>query len=172
MDAQAFLGLLAQTRPEAPGGATPAHCRARLLTVTTVDAATAVVARAASLAGRPLTPVVEAWAARTPNPVTRARHRDRGRALLELGGFDAAPIPRPVAIGMLAAEVGIEAEDLARMVGFDDVRAVLADAHPADGHAWAAALIGDVRAMASQVAHLVDPDRIPATGAALLLDAR
>lgn len=173
MDAQRFLGLLAQTRPDTGksgslGKATPTYCRTRLLTVTTVDAATAVVARATVRSGAPLSPVVDAWTVRTPNPITRARHREQGKALLELAGLEPTPLPRAVAMGVLAARADFEPEDLARLVGFDDVQGVIAAAHPADVRAWSAALVKDVRAMAAQVAHLVDPDRIPATGADLL----
>jgi urease accessory protein len=171
MEPKSFLGLLADTRAEsavtAHGPATPTYCRMRLLTVTTVEAATAVVARAVALEGRSLRHVADAWAARTPNPVTRARQRERGRDLLELSGLAAQPLPRAVAIGALAADAGISAEDLARMVGYDDVQAVLSGADPAQAHAWTAALVADVREMAAQVAHLVDPDAIPATGADL-----
>ncbi len=170
MEPTTFLGLLARTRTEpgaAPDQAVPTYCRMRLLTVITVEAATAVVARAAALDGRALHPVAEAWAARTPNPVTRARQHERGRALLELGGLTSGPLPRAVAIGALAAEAGITAEDTARMVGYDDVQAVLAQADPAAARAWTAALVSDIREMAAQVAHLVDADAIPATGADL-----
>jgi urease accessory protein len=153
------------------GEATPGYCRTRLLTVTTVEAATAVVAREYVVAGRPLDPVVEAWTARTPNPITRAQLNERGRELLREAGYPARLMPRAVAMGVIAAGGGVDAENLARMVGFDDVQAVLGSAHPADAHAWTAALVGDVRAMAEQVANLVDPDSIPATGAALMVPA-
>ena len=173
MEPTVFLDLLARSRNEllapAMGGATPSYCRTRLLTVTTVEAATAVVARAYAVAGRRLDAVIEAWRVRTPNPVTRARLNDLGRRLLDEAGHPAGQTPRAVALGLIAASGGIEAEDLARMIGFDDVQAVLSTADPGDGHAWAAALVADIRTMAAQVAHLEDPAAIPATGAELLV---
>jgi urease accessory protein len=175
MEPTAFLEVLAKSRSEMRGPirgeATPGYCRTRLLTVTTVEAATAVVARAHAVAGRPLEPVVEAWKARTPNPVTRARLSERGCELLREAGHTPRLMPRAVALGVIAANGGIDAEDLARMIGFDDVQTVLGDAHPADAHAWTAALVGDVRAMADQVAPLTDPVSIPASGADLMVDA-
>jgi len=173
MEPTSFLALLAQTRTPTEraavlGRATPGYCRTRLLTVTTLDAATAVVARAAALEGNSLDPVAAAWAARTPNPVTRARHREQGRNLLRLTGLGTAHLPRAVAVGAVAARSDISAEDLARMVGFDDVQAVLESADPAEGRAWAAGLLHDVRNMAAQVCHMVDPAEIPATGAELV----
>lgn len=172
MQPTTFLALLAGTHAETEDGSahdasTPSRCRLRLLTVTTVEAATAVVARAAVLAGEPLDAVVDAWSARTPSPVSRAVLREQGRALLLRGGLTPLPLPRAVAIGVLAAESGIGAEDLARLVGYDDVRATLAGAHPSDHRAWTAALVADVRAMAASVAHLADPQAIPASGAPL-----
>jgi hypothetical protein len=71
-------------------------------------------------------------------------------------------------MGAVAARSDISAEDLARMVGFDDVQAVLESADPAEGRAWAAGLLADVRNMAAQVSHMVDPAEIPATGAELV----
>jgi urease accessory protein len=173
MEPTSFLALLAQTRTPTEraavlGRAAPGYCRTRLLTVTTLDAATAVVARARSLEGGSLDPVAAAWAARTPNPITRARHREQGRALLRLTGLGTAHLPRAVAMGIVAARSDISAEDLARMIGFDDVQAVLESADPAERRAWAAGLLADVRRMAAQVAHMVDPVEIPATGADLV----
>ena len=173
MEPTSFLALLAQTRTPTEraailGRATPHYCRTRLLTVTTLEAATAVVARATALEGGSLDPVAAAWAARTPNPVTRARQREQGRALLRLTGLGSAHLPRAVALGAVAAKSDISAEDLARMVGFDDIQAVLESADPAEGRAWGAGLLADVKNMAAQVAHMVDPAQIPATGAELV----
>lgn len=176
MEATEFLSLLARTRVEAAGhalgDATPGYCRARLLTVTTVEAATAVVARAHALEGRPLERVTDAWSARTPNPITRARLREQGTLLLVYAGHTPAPLPRAVAAGVAAARGGIGAEDLARMIGFDDVQNVLAPAHPADAHAWSAGVLADVRMMAAQVAGLTETFSIPASGADLTVYAQ
>lgn len=179
MNATWLLTLLARVRADRAGP--PARdvsvyqCRARLLTTTTVDAGTAVVARATARAGEDLEPVCEAWAARTPNPVTRASSRAEGRRLLSAAAEEVprlrarvAPLPLPVAAGLVAAELGLDADDLARLVGYDDLQATLAGTGPADAHVWTQALLPDIRSMAAQVARITDPTRIPATGAALL----
>jgi len=182
MDPARLLSLLAQARSEASvGGITPPHdpdstpyvARTRLLTVTTVEAATAVVSRAASLEHRSLDPVVGAWSARTPNPVTRAVSRAQGKALLKaaathLPGIRAEALPLPVALGVVAAAMGFSPDDLARLVGLDDVEALLVGADTTDALVWRHALMDDIVAMADRIAHLVDPDRIPATGAPMV----
>jgi len=182
MDPARLLSLLAEARTEAsvacvapPGNPenTPYVARTRLLTVTTVEAATAVVARAASLEHRSLGPVVEAWSARTPNPVTRAVSRAQGKALLKaaathLPGIHAEAMPHPVALGVVAAAMGLSPDDLARLVGLDDVECLLVGADSTDALVWRHALMDDIVAMADRIAHLVDPERIPATGAPMM----
>jgi len=186
MDPARVLTLLAQARTEAPVDRpappldpdnAPYIARARLLTVTTVEAATAVVARAVSLEHGPLDDVVSAWSARTPNPVTRAHSRTQGRALLKaaaahLPWIHVEALPHPVALGVVAAAAGMPADDLARIIGYDDVESVLAGSDETDALVWRHALIDDIVAMADGIAHLVDPDRIPATGAPVLATAR
>lgn len=170
-----FLGLLATTRLPSehvvvPGVRAPDQCRARLLTVTTVDVATAVVARSVSLAGGDLSPVVHAWSARTPDPGVQAASRSCGAAVVAPAEGTGDPLPRPVALGLVAARAGLEAEDLARMVAYDDVQAVLVDEDEAETRAWTASLLPDIRALARQVRHLEHPAKIPATGAPLVLE--
>ena len=67
----------------------PAYLTGRLRTVTRVEAGTAVVARHAVLAGQPLDPVRDAWAARTPSPAQRA-------AAEQLGGWFKVSVPEAV----------------------------------------------------------------------------
>ena len=188
MEPARVLRLLAQARTEAYADhpveregpfdpeRTPYVARARLLTVTTVDAATAVVARAAALGGLSLDDVVTAWSARTPNPVTRARSRAQGRALLKaaaalLPRIHVQTLPHPVALGVVAAAADVPADDLARLVGLDDIEYVLAGADETELLVWRHALLDDIVSMAAGIAHLVDPDRIPATGAPMLATA-
>ena len=189
MESSRVLSLLAQARTESDADHpvqrqeppldpenTPYVARARLLTVTTVEAATAVVARAVSLEDAPLDAVVSAWSARTPNPVTRARSRAQGRALLKaaaahLPRIRVETLPHPVALGVVAAAAGVPADDLARMIGFDDVEFVLSGSDETDALVWRHALLDDIVAMADGISHLVDPDRIPATGAPVLATA-
>ena len=179
MDPARLLGLLSQARTETTlarveplldPDQTPYFARTRLLTVTTVEAATAVVARAACLEHRPLEAVIEAWSARTPNPVSRALSRVQGKALLKaaaafLPRIRVESMPLPVALGVVAAASGLSPDDLARLVGFDDVEFVLEGVDSTDALVWRHALLDDIVAMADGIAHLVDPERIPATGA-------
>jgi urease accessory protein len=76
-------------------------------------------------------------------------------------------LPLAVALGVVAAAAEVSAADLARLVGYDDVGVVLAGSDETDVLVWRHALMDDIVAMADRIAHLVDPDRIPATGAAL-----
>jgi len=189
MESSGVLGLLVQARTEAHADDrvermvpplnpdnTPYVARARLLTVTTVEAATAVVARAIALEQEPLDGVVSAWSARTPNPVTRARSRAQGRALLKaaaahLPRIRVEALPQPVALGVVAAAAGVPAADLARLIGLDDVETVLEGSDATDALVWRHALMDDIVAMSDRISHLVDPDRIPATGAPVLATA-
>ena len=160
--------------------ALPAYCRTRLATVTRTEAATAVVARHRARLRAPLGPVEDAWAARTPSDAMRATSRSLGRGLVRLARKawpeavgqwppDARP-PRAVVLGAIAAETGLPAVDLARVVAYDDVQTVLAAAlkllplDPADAASWCVGLLPDIDRFADEVALLTGPDDIPATG--------
>ena len=162
----------------------PAYCRTRLATVTRTEAATAVVARHHAWISAPLEAVETAWAARTPSDAMRATSRTLGRGLLRLArrtwplavaGWptDAQP-PRPLVLGAIAAETGLTAESLARVVAYDDVQTVLAASlkllplDPAEAAAWCVGLLPDIDAFAVEVARLTDPGEIPATGSPLI----
>jgi len=162
----------------------PAYCRTRLATVTRTEAATAVVARHHAWIAEPLDPVETAWAARTPSDAMRATSRTLGRGLLRLArrtwplavagwATDAQP-PRPLVLGAIAAEAGLSAASLARVVAYDDVQTVLAAAlkllplDPADAAAWCVGLLPDIEAFAEDVAELTSPGEIPATGSPLI----
>ena len=162
----------------------PAYCRTRLATVTRTEAATAVVARHHAWIAEPLDPVETAWAARTPSDAMRATSRTLGRGLLRLArrtwplavagwATDAQP-PRPLVLGAIAAEAGLSAASLARVVAYDDVQTVLAAAlkllplDPADAAAWCVGLLPDIEAFAEDVAGLTSPGEIPATGSPLI----
>ena len=162
----------------------PAYCRTRLATVTRTEAATAVVARHRAWIADPLDPVEAAWAARTPSDAMRATSRTLGRGLLRLArrtwplavagwATDAQP-PRPLVLGAIAAETGLPAMSLARVVAYDDVQTVLAAAlkllplDPADAAAWCVGLLPDIDALAEGVAELTSPEGIPATGSPLI----
>ncbi|GEP48947.1 urease accessory protein [Microbacterium saccharophilum] len=112
-----------------------AFLRARALTTTRVDAATAVVARRAGLTGGSYAPVERAWAARTPSRAARTASMDLGRGLLRLAqrlwpqspaitalsARGAAAAPRPIVLGAIAAHTGLDAETLVRVAVYDDM---------------------------------------------------
>ncbi|HWJ09309.1 MAG TPA: urease accessory UreF family protein [Nocardioides sp.] len=116
----------------------PSYLRTRLWGVTRVEAGTAVAARRAVLDATPLADVEQAWAARTVAPALRSASRVQARTLLRLCGQvwpdAAAPlravpgVSRAVALGAVAAGVGIGADALARLVAYDDVQTVCAAA--------------------------------------------
>jgi urease accessory protein len=158
----------------------PAYCRVRLATVTRTEAATAVVARHHALAGLPLDAVETAWAARTPSDAMRMTARNLGRGLLRLArrtwpdaavrwSADDRP-PRALVLGAVAAEAGLPALELGRVVGYDDVQTVLAAGlkllplDPADATAWCVELLPDVDRLAHEVSTLTAATDIPATG--------
>jgi len=161
----------------------PAYLRARLETVTGVEAATAVVARHHLVHGLPLPPVEVAWAARTPSAAMRTTSRAQARALLRLAhrlwpGDPAlavlAGIDRPsrgVALAAAGTAAGLDALSLARLVGYDDVQTVCAAAlklmplDPYEATGWAHAALPAVEALAHSVAPLTKPGDIPAAGA-------
>ncbi|QNE18069.1 urease accessory protein UreF [Kribbella qitaiheensis] len=160
------------------------YARDRLRTVTRVEAAVGVVARAAALNGEQLTTVEAAWAARTPSHVLRAASRRQGRAYLRLASRvwpevlkhlqPDIEIARPVVIGVVAAVNDLSAEQTARLIGYDDAQAVVAASlkllpvDPAEAASWLAALHQPIEELIRAVAELTDPDDIPAYGAPLI----
>lgn len=174
-------------RPDAVAG----YLRARLRTVTAVEAGTAVVARAVAVAGEDLAAVEAAWAARTPSKALRdnARRLGRGylraaRTLWQSGEAPGVPDPlddlrargwsRPVVLGALAHRAGLEPHDLGRLVGYDDVQTVAAallklePADPLETTGLVLDLLPDVEALAARAAPLRRPADIPAGGAPLM----
>lgn len=162
------------------GGMPPEHIgaylRVRLATVTRVEAGAAVLAARAT-AGEP-TPAAEpleavdlawAWAARNPVAGVRdavvAQGRALKRLLTRLSPEGAAlrwlePVPstmlaRPLVVGAYAGELGLDARQVARVVGYDDVQSVTAAGlkllplDPADAAAWTIAC-------AEPLVHLVE----------------
>ena len=161
-----------------------AYARDRLRTVTRVEAAVATVARAVALANRSLSPVEAAWAARTPSQALRAASRRQGRAYLRLAARIWPAVldhltadtetPRPVVVGAIGAVTGLSAEQVARLVGYDDAQTVVAASlkllpvDPAEAAGWLAALHGPIEELTSAVSGFTSPDEIPAYGAPLV----
>ncbi|MFD3402053.1 urease accessory protein UreF [Kribbella sp. NPDC058693] len=128
--------------------------------------------------------VERSWAARSSSQVLRAVSRRQGRAYLRLAGrvwpdvLQHLPrdceIPRPIVLGVVAAVTGLTAEQLARVVAYDDVQTVvsaslkLLPVDPADAATWLAALHDDIEELVADVAPLTDVDKIPANAAPLI----
>jgi urease accessory protein len=161
-----------------------AYARDRLRTVMRVEAGTAVVARRLTCAGSDPRAAEPAWAARTPSPALRAVSRRQGRALLRLAGrvwpaaLDHLPadteVPRPVVVGVVGAVTGLSAEQVARVVGYDDAQTVVAAAlkllpvDPVEAASWVAGLHAELEELVTATASAERPDEIPADGAPLV----
>ncbi|WP_238332583.1 urease accessory UreF family protein [Kribbella jejuensis] len=165
------------------------YARDRLHTVTRVEAAVAVVTRHLILhpdAGVQvgLWGVEGAWAARTPSEVLRGVSRRQGRLLLRLAGrvwpevVEYLPVdgevPRAIVVGVVAAVNGLSAEQVARVVAYEDAQTVvsaslkLLPVDPADAAGWLAGLHDDIERLVKDVAPLTEPSAIPADGAPLI----
>lgn len=170
----------------------PAYLRVRLATVTEVEAAAAVVAgqvwadrtRGAS---RPvveaLAAVDAAWRVRTLSDALREASDLLGRSYLrtaaavwDLSPFATAPGPwcRAVVVGVVAAEAGLDAEQTARLVAYEDVQTVVSAAlklepfDPSLGVRWAADAAVAVEALVTRVVEARTTDDIPAHSAPLV----
>src|SRR6478735_10162691 len=196
-------GLEAALRAGMPPADVPSYIRARLLTVTAVEAGAAVVARhrtldaaartggddqaAADLAvadlASALSEVDAAWVARTVSPALRETSVLLGRGYLRLisrlwpgsaGATAVAAIRRPgraVAVGVAAALAGLTAEQLVRLVAYDDVQTVAAATlkieplDPVVATGWVVAAADEIERMVGNLAQLTALDEIPAFGA-------
>jgi len=195
-------GLEAALRAGMPPADVPSYIRARLLTVTAVEAGAAVVARhrtldaaartggdqaAADLAvadlASALSEVDAAWVARTVSPALRETSVLLGRGYLRLisrlwpgsaGATAVAAIRRPgraVAVGVAAALAGLTAEQLVRLVAYDDVQTVAAATlkieplDPVVATGWVVDAADEIERMVGNLAQLTALDEIPAFGA-------
>ncbi len=153
----------------------------RLRTVTRVEAATAVVALHHLRQGHRVADVEVAWAARTPSAAMRATSYAMGRAQLRIVRrlWPSHPsvvalegrAPRAIVLAVAADAAGLNPVALARLVGYDDVQTVASAAlkllplDPAEVAAWVLAALPRVDEVAVDVAHLIEPSGIPASGA-------
>jgi urease accessory protein len=171
----------------------PDYLCARLTTVTEVEAAAAVVARCLWSHGHTaetMRTVDRAWRVRTASKALRDASDLLGRSYLRLaatvwpalgaltadrpgssGASSSLPWCRAVAVGAAAAAAGLDAEQTARLVGFDDVQTVVAAAlklqpfDPPLAVAWSVAAGWEVEAMVARVAGCREPADIPAYAA-------
>lgn len=175
-----------------PIAAVPQYITARLRTVGAVEAGTAVVVRhlclttpAADL-GPALGRVQRAWAARTISPALRETAVLLGRGYLRLAGrlwpqsaflpalaeAEVARMPcRAVVLGAVAAEVGLSAAQLVRLIGYDEAQTIAAAAlklaalDPVASSQWLLGSLEEISALVSATEHLTATEEIPATGA-------
>jgi len=167
-------------------GAVASFLALRARTTALVDAGTAVAAMHAVLDGdgrneSGLAAVEAAWAARTPSRAMREASRDLGRGLLRLAariwpaahGIDALGTtpPRPLVLGVIAAEVGMTAEELVRLTIYDDLASAVAallklePRDPADGVALVLESCASVEPFVASTAAIWSPENIPALSA-------
>jgi urease accessory protein len=161
----------------------PVFMRSRLGSVVRVEAGAAVVALHRLRAGLPLPPVAEAWAARTPAAPMRDTSRTLGRAMLRLVRRllpDSAHVAevaalerpcRPLVLAAAAAAGGLAPVSLGRLVAYDDLQTVASAAlkllplDPLDATSWVHDLLPEAERLATEVAPLTTPERIPAPSA-------
>ncbi len=185
-------GLEAALRAGMPPAEVPSYIRARLLTVTAVEAGAAVVARSRTLdaaadsdmnLASALSEVDAAWVARTVSPALRETSVLLGRGYLRLigrlwpgsaGATALAAIRRPgraVAVGVAAALAGLTGEQLVRLVAYDDVQTVAAATlkieplDPVVATGWVVSAAAEIERMVGNLAQLTALDEIPAFGA-------
>jgi urease accessory protein len=175
--------------PALIGGMSPLEVGAflalRARTTGLVDAGAAVAAMHAVLDGETdgsgLAVVEAAWSARTPSRAMREASRDLGRGLLRLArriwptanGIEALGDipPRPLVLGVIAAEVGLGSDDLVRLVIYDDVASGVAallklePRDPADGVALVLHSCASIEPFVASIAAIWSPDDIPALSA-------
>lgn len=155
----------------------------RARTTALVDAGTAVAALHAVLDGdgSRLDAVERAWTARTPSRAMREASRELGRGLLRLArriwpaahGIDklAAMPPRPLVLGIIAAEVGMSADELVRLTVYDDLASAVAallkldPRDPADGVALVLDSCASIEPLVPSIAAVWAPHDIPALSA-------
>lgn len=167
-------------------GRIPEYLAARLATVVRVDAGTALAARWALLHDRPLQPVQDAWAARTPGERQRDASALLGRGWLRLlrsqwpeagetRAVAAVPdVARPVAVGAAALLLGLAPGTLVELICYEDIATVTAAAlkleplDPLETVGWARGLAHCASALARELSGedpVTEPHAIPATSA-------
>lgn len=166
----------------------PRYIDARLRTVGLVEAAAAVLAlRAAHSDPAGLGEVQDALLARMPSAPARTASELLGRGLTRLArhlwpdhpaiiaarALD-APLLRPVALGVVAAALGMEDASVARASLYDDAQTVSAAAlklmpvDPADATGWIVAAAPTVEDSVTRAVTTTDPASLPAVTAPLV----
>jgi urease accessory protein len=147
----------------------PAFMRARLRLVAEADARFAVEARRGNV-------FEQEWCARCPSPVLRDAARRLGSQLLrsasKIWDVPVTRLPRPLALGVVAAGAGVSEEDTALLALYDDAATVASAAlkllplDPAVSARWLADLAPQLALTARAVA--ADDGPLPAPAAVAL----
>ena len=184
-------GLEPAIRAGLPAASIPGYLRARLRTVTTVEAGAAVVARSRTLTGAAglaadLAEVDLAWRARTVSPAMRetAALLGRGYARLLSRMWPDAPAvaalatlrgtSRAVVLGVGGALAGLSAAQLVRLIGYEEAQTVAAAAlklqplDPMDATGWVIDVQPEIERMVDDLSSITDVADIPAGGAPLI----
>lgn len=184
-------GLEPALRGGMPPAQVPLYIRARLRTVTMVEAGAAVLARRVTVTKdldlpAALSEVDSAWRARTVSPALRETSVLLGRGYLRLirqlwpGTAEAAALQaigrpgRAVVLGVAAALAGLSAAQLIRLIGYDDAQTVAAATlkleplDPVVATGWVMAAGPDIERMVDELAALTDVTQLPAFGAPLI----
>ena len=163
-------GLEPAIRAGLPVGSVPGYIKARLRTVSTVEAGAAVLARHRTRTGgtdlaSALAEVDHAWRARTVSPAMRETSALLGRGYLRL--------VRRVWPGA-AAVTGLSASQLVRLIGYEDAQTVAAAAlkleplDPVDATGWVIGAHPEIERMVAELASITAIADIPAAGAPLI----
>ena len=189
-------GLEPAIRAGLPAESIPAYIRARLRTVTTVEAGAAVVARSRTLTGTTdlaadLAKVDLAWRARTVSPAMRETAALLGRgyvrllstmwpaapavaALATLPGTNRGGTGRAVVLGVAATLAGLSADQLVRLIGYEEAQTVAAAAlkleplDPMDATGWVIDVQPEIERMVDELSSITEVADIPAVGAPLI----
>ncbi|MGI8947572.1 MAG: urease accessory protein UreF [Ornithinimicrobium sp.] len=163
----------------------PAYIAVRLRTVTLVEAATAVLAwnclkDDSTEPLEALASVDAAWRARTVSEALREASDLLGRSYLRMAGrvwpvdLGDHRFARPVVVGVVAAVAGVGAEQLARIVAFDDVQTVVSAAlkldpfDPVEGVRLAVGVGADVERLVTAVCGIRSLEDLPAPSAPMI----
>lgn len=125
------------------------------------------------------------WAARTPSAALREIAVALGAGLARIGQtiwpqtaavLRPRPLPRPVVLGTIAACAGIGADDLVRLVAYDDAQTVAAavlklePTDPIRVTGWVLDACAAMEDSVSELSRLTRPEALPASGAPLIED--
>jgi urease accessory protein len=159
----------------------PAFMAARQRAIAESDARFAVEARRAAGRRPPaaIAALVIEWSARCPSPVLREASHRLGRQLLRsaatVWGVSPADLPRPIALGVVAAAAGLTSEETALLALYDDASTVASAAlkllplDPAVTARWVAQLAPGMQLAARAIAADETPlEELPAPAAVAL----